>query len=139
MSDIANTIAARIARAELDEPADDEVREQAKRSRDPAAACALHSLMSSISEECYAAGWMLGLDEALWDMMGGGSRRYGQGEDDSDDCSVMPVSVDALRHLSAVCGGWWTWHDDTTGASKTDTREWGPRFVTTDEWCGPDA
>jgi hypothetical protein len=111
---------------------------QAARSSDPKAARALVLLMRSISDECYCAGWMSGLEDALWDMLAGGSRRYGQGENGSSDGSVKPETVDALRLLHERCGGWWYWHDDAdadTGAGG-DASEWGPRFATTAEWVG---
>lgn len=125
------SIADRIASACLDEPYDLDT--EPDRSRDPEAARALYSLMRSISEECYCAGWMSGLEDALWRMLNGGSRRYGQGEDASEDRTVTETSVAALRHLHERCGGWWTWHDDTTGAGP-DPSQWGARFVTIEEW-----
>jgi hypothetical protein len=60
---------------------------------------ALAQLMSEISEEAYFAGWMGGLEYALWDAVQNGPRRYGQ-------ITIDAEMIEALRHLSTQCGGW---------------------------------
>jgi hypothetical protein len=87
--------------------------EQANRSRDPNAAILLQILMSDISEESYAAGWIDGLEYSLWDIRLGGDRGHWFVDDDE---------VASLQRLSFECGGWWV-HDDEL------------RFVPHDEWA----
>lgn len=80
-------------------------------SRDRAAALTLQELMSEISEECYCASWLSGLEFDLWRAVEEGPRPYGQGD-------ITAANVAELRRLSDACGGWW--HDE--------------RFVTLDKW-----
>jgi len=126
-------IDARIASAVVDEPYD--AGDEADRSHDPEAARALHSLMRSISERCYAAIWMRGLENALWDMLQDGPRRYGRYGNGEDGGCVSETSIAALRQLHVRCGGWWRWHDDLSGADPTKPDDWGTHFVTTAEWA----
>ena len=72
---------------------------------------ALRDRMSNISEDCYCAGWMSGLEYDLWKMVRGGDRSYGM-------CRVSDDDVEQLRVLSEMAGGW---HD-------------GARFIPIDEW-----
>jgi hypothetical protein len=59
----------------------------------------LAELMSEISERAYHAGWMDGLELALWAMVCGGPRRYGQ-------ITVDEETIAKLGALSAQFGGW---------------------------------
>jgi hypothetical protein len=100
---------------------------QAELSRDPQAARDLCELVCDISEDCYAAGWMRGIEYELWaTCLNGKPHRYGQS-------AISDEQITKLRDLHARCDGWWYWHDDTTGGG-SNTEEWGPRFVTTTEW-----
>lgn len=74
----------------------------------------LAALMSEISERHYAAGWISGLESALWSMVALGARDFGLGEVSKDE-------VRQLRELSMACGGWIVWRN-------------GETFVTIDEW-----
>lgn len=56
--------------------------------------------MSELSERCWFAGWLHGLKHALWAMVSGGAREYGQG-------IVSEEEVARLRALSERSGGWW--------------------------------
>ena len=73
----------------------------------------LLALMTGISEEHWCAGWMSGLEFALWqaqpDML------YGQER-------ISKRQARLLRLLSDECGGWWRWIDN------------GPQFITKSEW-----
>lgn len=91
----------------------------ALRSVDPKAAFELACLMSSISEDYYCAGWLIGLEYVLWDMVGGADRGFGLGE-------VTEREVAELRRLHEACGGWWAWDGD--GADS------GEKFLTAEEW-----
>ena len=66
---------------------------------DRVAAHALAERMSAISEDCYCAGWMMGLEFALWSFVLNGPEGYGQGRVSEDD-------VAALKSLSEKAGGW---------------------------------
>lgn len=63
----------------------------------------LRDFMREISEDCYCAGWMSGLEFDLWDFAKKGvDKPYGLTE--------MPASwAVRLQHLSELCGGWWCW------------------------------
>jgi hypothetical protein len=60
---------------------------------------ALATAMSDISEASYSAGWMLGLEFALWHLLVSGKKKHGR----------YVLSDDARRTLSSLsskCGGW---------------------------------
>lgn len=76
------------------------------------AALSLEAYMSDLSEECYCAGWLIGLEHALWEMMKiDRDHKWGMG-------SVTTVDLARLRTFSRTAGGWWR-HDE---------------FVPMDEW-----
>lgn len=84
---------------------------------------ALRTLMENISERCYCAGWMRGLEEVCWmasrmDVRPGEPIRYGQDE-------ITPLERDALRQYAERAGGWWYWGDYAAD---------GPVFLTTEQW-----
>jgi hypothetical protein len=89
---------------------------------------ALANLMSEISEDCYCAGWMHGLEFALWAIATGDrkNRKYGQGE-------VSQQQIDDLMAISAEIGGWIRWADDESDPGLS-AAEWGEVFVPMDEW-----
>lgn len=95
----------------------DRKREQFREIRcdlpDEGAQIGLIALMTGISEECWCAGWMSGLEYDLWQAKRGMS--YGQGV-------ITDRQSDLLRLLSEEAGGWWRWTED------------GPQFVPLDEW-----
>lgn len=72
----------------------------------------LLALMTGISEEFWAAGWMSGLEYALWQVEAG--REYGMGV-------ISERQATLLRLLSEEAGGWWGWQD-------------GPKFFSKDSW-----
>lgn len=78
------------------------------------AAVGLLALMTGISEDCWCAGWMSGLEFALWDVSPG--KKYGQGE-------ITERQALLLKLLSEESNGWWYWTDD------------GPRFISRSEWA----
>jgi hypothetical protein len=70
----------------------------------------LLALMCALSEEHYAAGWMEGLEYALWaavksNRMGVKSIRYG-----TKDLSDTKLTY--LDALSKACGGWFFWSEE---------------------------
>ena len=68
---------------------------------------ALTELMSEISERCYCAGWLIGLEYELWAILIGESDREEYGIDE-----VNGTDLFELRRLSAECGGWIIWEPD---------------------------
>ena len=81
---------------------------------------ALAQYMSELSEEAYCAGWMDGLEYALWQVVLDQRRAYGRLVFTSDH-------VLKLRSLSEASGGWIIFDDDLeeTWLSAPD---WNARF-----------
>lgn len=77
----------------------------------------LYSEMSRISENCWHAGWMDGLEFALWELLLGGSRNYGMEE-------IAERDVTTLKELSQVCGGWYYWQEGANDAAFVSLAEW---------------
>lgn len=77
------------------------------------ASLGLFSLMTGISEEYWCAGWMDGLEYALWQAEPGKS--YGQGV-------ITDRQATLLRLLSEESGGWWHWVGDN------------PKFIRLENW-----
>ncbi len=67
---------------------------------------ALTDYMSELSEAAYSAGWMTGLEFALWRAVTEGPRRYGH-------LDITAEHISKLQTLSDACGGWIVF-DDTT-------------------------
>jgi hypothetical protein len=65
----------------------------------------LAGLMSELSERCYCAGWLDGLEFTLWD--------YVCGQSNSGVWSMIePDELTQLTKLAASIGGWIFWHPD---------------------------
>lgn len=77
---------------------------------------ALAEYMSELSEQAYAAGWMVNLEHALWRAVEHGPYRYG-------NLQLTVDHVEALKRLSATCRGWICFR-----ASDEET------FVSIDQW-----
>jgi hypothetical protein len=84
------------------------------------------SLMSDISEECYCAGWMAGLEFAIWRALKDGNLWYGQSEMDKE-------KLLRIKELSEETGGWIVWWDEENEEGLC-IEEWGERFMPMDEW-----
>jgi len=81
----------------------------------------LAKYMSEISERCYCAGWMMGLEYTLWyAMLREAPFHYGQGQ-------ISERDLEALKWLSDMAGGWIVW-DDTHGETFISLEEWKERF-----------
>jgi hypothetical protein len=79
----------------------------------------LRRRMSDISEDCYAAGWLIGNEYSLWRLLHGESSAY-------DKFDVPEEELEELRLLSQKAGGWiWTGGPD----------EHIPRLVSFEEWA----
>lgn len=60
-------------------------------------------LMRDISQRYWSAGWLVGLEFALWNMVVRNSgERYGDGD-------VTIDQIVDLRTLHEACDGWWYW------------------------------
>ena len=73
--------------------------------------------MRDTSELCVCAQWLMGLEFVLWDALKTGDRVF-------PGSMGGEIDIERLRNLSARCGGWWIWDEDS-GAEK---------FVTLAEW-----
>jgi HJR/Mrr/RecB family endonuclease len=81
---------------------------------------ALASLMSDISEEGWAAGWMDGLEYALWHMVLHGPARYGFK-------FVDEQTIQQLKFLSEQAGCWIVF-DDVTDERAVSLPDWQQIF-----------
>ena len=64
----------------------------------------LAKYMSALSERAYCAGWMKGLEFALWRALSHGPFRYGQ-------LDLTLEHTQQLSELSERCGGWVFFHE----------------------------
>jgi hypothetical protein len=83
----------------------------------------LADFMSELSEEAYCAGWMDGLEFALWEALTEERASYGRLEFDE-------TQVNRLRALSSSCGGWIVF-EDIGEETWIPLRDWTSRFA---EW-----
>ncbi len=98
------------------------------RSPDAGAACALQVILRMLSDDHYAASWIVDVEFDIWEMLpssghpyrDAASRQFGAGE-------VPEETLTKLRELHERAGGWWQWQS-TEGCAG------GPVFVTTEEW-----
>jgi hypothetical protein len=77
---------------------------------------ALAEYMSELSEEAYFAGWMEGLEYALWKAVFEKPFEYGY-------LQITEQHITELTRLSNACGGWIVFDDDSAET-----------FVPIDEW-----
>ena len=59
----------------------------------------LAAYMSELSEQAYSAGWMDGVEHALWRATTVGPFRYGH-------LNLTAAHTERLKALSDACGGW---------------------------------
>lgn len=79
----------------------------------------LYQKMSAISEDCWAAVWLVDNEYTLWEILQGERHKYGGSVVDYED-------VEELRVLSEFANGWiWRAGPD---------REFTPQLVSFDEW-----
>jgi hypothetical protein len=96
----------------------------------PPAAAALAALLGSISERCYCASWLDGIEFVAWQWVVGGEEdpEFGGGGDVTHD------EVAQLRALSTVCDGWVAWRDVEHGDPIEAYLSSGPYYVPMAEW-----
>lgn len=74
----------------------------------------LCDLMSQVSEDCWCAGWLIGLERSLYRIVFcGASRDFGMGVVSQDD-------VDKIKALAVESDSWWHWvdHEDFLQSGK---------------------
>ena len=81
---------------------------------------ALARYMSDLSEESYYAGWMEGLEYALWQVVLGERRDYGH-------LTFTSEHADNLRRMSVACGGWIVF-DAEKEETWIPSQDWVDRF-----------
>ena len=81
----------------------------------------LFDFMSDLSEQAYYAGWMEGLEYALWEAALGVRRHYGH-------LDFTDAQLVRLRELSDSCQGWIVFDDDTH-ETWLAREEWQERFA----------
>ena len=80
----------------------------------------LRQYMSDLSEEAYFAGWMQGLEYALWEAVLGERQEYGR-------LRLSVRQIARLRALSERCDGWIIF-DAENGETWVPMAEWQQRF-----------
>ena len=73
----------------------------------------LRKLMSEISEGHWCAGWLVGLEYILWDVVNG--KR-------NDICG--PDEIEQLKYLSEKCSGWIVWDNQAIDKKFVPMEEW---------------
>jgi len=76
----------------------------------------LKKYMSDLSEEACCAGWMEGLEYALWKAVIEGPQEYGR-------LSITNEHIQDLKDLSKACSGW-IYFDDKTEESWIALDKW---------------
>ncbi|GAB3572169.1 hypothetical protein [Hymenobacter daeguensis] len=77
--------------------------------------------MSCISERCWRAMWLDGLEYVLWDALENGPRRYGNDEITSED-------ITALEILKRKCQRW-IFFDDLNEETVISIEEWQSKYI----------
>lgn len=85
------------------------------------AARELQRRMSSISEDCYCAGWLSGLEFQLWSAVMNDPVEQGWWK-------VTQSDIDALRLLARQCGGWIVWDESRRDEMWVPIDEWLRRY-----------
>ncbi len=88
----------------------------------PSSAILLVQLMSDISEEGYAAGWLVDLEYRLWAIVRGGPADFGMAD-------MTHEKVEALRRLAEAAGGWF-YFDLDQGEVFVSAETWAKMYAT---------
>ncbi len=87
----------------------------------------LADMISEISQDCYSAGWLIGIEYQIWERIHSSpSRRCGYRE-------LSQQEIEKLRYLSGMIGGWIYWRDDTANQD-LEPHDWGEAFVPLKRW-----
>jgi hypothetical protein len=99
------------------------------RCPDRGAAVELLNLMNDISEDHYAAGWMVGLEYNLW------SLAFENPEGNLGFSELSLRNRGRLIELTHRCQGWWIWSDDHGGRKFLSYNDWLSMYQ---RWTGKD-
>lgn len=91
-------------------------------------AAQLADCMSDISEKCYCARWLDGLEYVLWSGVANGPRPFGNGY-------VTGEQIELLQILSDSCGGWISW--DEEAPRNVNPQKWVPLDYWKAHWANP--
>ena len=80
----------------------------------------LAEYMIELSEEAYYAGWMEGLEYALWKAVVEGPYNYGR-------LNINKNHIENLQNLSTQCGGW-IYFDHLKEESFIDLESWKTKY-----------
>lgn len=80
----------------------------------------LAELMSELSEEAYTAGWMDGLEYALWYAVENGPKKYGR-------ITINEQHIIKLRNLSVSIGGW-VYFDEEAEEKFINSESWAIKY-----------
>lgn len=87
-----------------------------------AVAKALLTLIETISEEYWRAGWFSDIEFSLWSHVNDGPKQEGYA---ADDLAPLPI-------LAGLVGGWWTWNRGDVAPSFVEMSDWLPVY---DAWA----
>ncbi len=80
----------------------------------------LANYMSHISERCYYAGWIQGLEYILWNALLHGEKKYGQ-------ANISQNDIEILKDLSNATNSWIIF-DNETEETAMDMDAWKHKF-----------
>ncbi len=92
----------------------------------------LRNYMSDISEDCWCAGWLTGLEYDLWRAVIRGPAPLGQGSLGHGSFGqglITRENLAVLRHLSTECGGWVAWLEDWSDEAFVPMDRWQEIFA----------
>lgn len=88
---------------------------------------ALANLMSDLSETCYAAGWMIGCERAIWRLIHGQQDTWGMYHRVS-----MQDDLDAIWAVAQAADSWIEWDDQAHEERAVPMAEWRSRMEARD-------
>ncbi len=83
-------------------------------------------LMSDLSEDYWAAGWLVDLEFELWQAVGG-SKKW-----------ISDAEVAQLRYLSKTCGGWIVFHESSPYRRYVPLANWLQQYEVWSKRLGDD-
>lgn len=86
---------------------------------------ALAQLMSDLSEECWAAGWLSRTEYDIWALIHGERESWGMAT-----AATLQEELAAIVAVAQACGSWIVW-DKPVGTRAIPLERWVERYV---EW-----
>jgi len=84
----------------------------------------LADTMSDISEDCWCAGWLIGLEYSLWDAIQTGDLEFGM-------ATINSYDLKRCKELADKVNGWVVWMDNGHGLP---IGQWGNYFIPMNDW-----